>query len=96
MSDIFLPSLEHKFNNNNKNNIYNKLKINHLYDHPKSFRTYLLEKNYINTNKHNSLKKTTINKSVNYKRHLKNDQKIYINKNRFKNDLKGFLKNLMC
>lgn len=93
MSDIFLPSLEHKFNNNNKNNIYNKLKINHLYDHPKSFRTYLLEKNYINTNKHNSLKKTTINKSVNYKRHLNNDQKIYINKNRFKNDLKGFLKN---
>ena len=92
MSDIFLPSLEHKFINN-KNNIYNKLKINHLSDHPKSFRTYLLEKNYINTNKHNSLKKTTINKSVNYKRHLNNKQKIYIDKNRFQNDLKGFLKN---
>ena len=82
MSDIFLPSLEHKFINN-KNNIYNKLKINHLSDHPKSFRTYLLEKNYINTNKHNSLKKTTINKSVNYKRHLNNKQKIYIDKNRY-------------
>ena len=96
MSDILLPSIDNNKLINNITIFSNKRKRNNLNENIKSYRAYLLGKNNINGLGQNSFKKAILKKSVNYKKNLKADLKIYYtNKNLYKSgsQLKRFLKN---